>query len=110
MRVCVGKIEEFNTQLNSWLIDKDRCSQIHMGSSADRVKMQVLTQEIHLHSKTTWKNCTRTQLMMTDKNTDMQAPQKELVCVCVSLSLPLIHSHMHTYTIIVHLSLQMLWA
>lgn len=78
----------FHNPLNSWMIDKDACSQIHMSGSRDRVEMQVLTQEIHLHSKTTRKNCARMQSI----NTDMQTQQKELVCVS------LFYMRMHTHT------------
>lgn len=77
----------FHGPLDSWLIDKDACRQIHMSGSADGVEMQVLTQEIHLHSKTTRKNCARMQSI----NTDMQTQQKELVCVS------LLHARAHTH-------------
>lgn len=75
-----------HSPLNSWLIDKDACGQIHMSGSADGVKMQV---EIGLHSRTTRKNGARVQSMMTDTNTDMQAQQKE---------------HTHTHLLFIYLS------
>lgn len=77
----------FHSPLNSWLIDKDACSQIHMSGSADGVEMQVLTR-----NTPTFKNYTE-KLRMHAIDKYRHANTAEGACVCVSL----LHVRAHTH-------------
>lgn len=88
--VCAQQKSLSHSPLNPWLSDKDACSQIHMSGSADGVEMQVLAQEIHLHSKTTRKKL-RTHAI--DKYRHANTAEG----ACVSLFYMRVHTHTHNY-------------